>query len=67
MERWLNGFIAFKGGKIGDKFPDGIVIGEGKHYNDVAEHGNCLKLNRWHPKSTLFVPLSQVDYFEVWK
>ena len=67
MRRWFNGFVSFKGGKLKERFPDGIVCGEDNQYNEIVELNNCIKLISFDPYSILSAPLSQVDYFEVWK
>ena len=68
MTRWFNGFIALKQGNLKEKFPKGIFCGEDGLYDEIVECNNYVKLIKFGDRrSVLYIPLPQVDYFEVWK
>ena len=71
-ERFFNGYVIFKSGCLKDKFPASLTIGDNEPYNTLTRVNNGLEIRGFEPdgyerQKILFVPMSQVAFYEVYK
>lgn len=71
-ERFFNGYVVFKSSRLKGMFPKGLTIGDDEAYNILTRVGNGLEIRGFEPdgsgrRKIFFVPMPQVDFYEVYR